>query len=62
MTVDCDPAAKPLAHIFKTLTDDYVGQLSLFKVLSGSIKIDDHLVNPRTGKTERMHSLLRVSG
>ena len=42
VTVSCDPAAKPLAHIFKTLTDDYVGQLSLFKVLSGSIKIDDH--------------------
>jgi len=62
MTVVCDPAGQPLAHVFKTLTDDYVGQLSLFKVLSGSIKADATLVNPRTGKSERLHSLLRVVG
>jgi len=34
-----------------------VGQLSLFKVLSGTIKTDDQLVNPASGTTERLHGL-----
>ena len=39
-----DPDGQPLAFVFKTIADPYVGQLSLFKVLSGTVKPDDHLV------------------
>jgi len=52
-----DPSAQPLAFVFKTIADPYVGQLSLFKVLSGTIKTDDQLVNPASGTTERLHGL-----
>ena len=38
------------------------GQLSLFKVLSGTIKADDQLVNPRTGADERLHGLFLAAG
>ena len=39
-----DPSGQPLAFVFKTIADPYVGQLSLFKVLSGTVRPDDHLV------------------
>ena len=43
--VTADAAGQPLAYVFKTIADPFVGQLSLFKVLSGTIKTDDHLIN-----------------
>ena len=43
--VTADPSGKPLAYVFKTLADQFVGQVSLFKVLSGTIAADDRLVN-----------------
>ncbi|MBN2624491.1 MAG: elongation factor G, partial [Acidimicrobiales bacterium] len=52
----------PLVHVFKTIADPYVGQISLFRVLSGTIRPDDHLVNSRTGVDERLHGLLTVRG
>ncbi|MHB8458240.1 MAG: GTP-binding protein, partial [Acidimicrobiales bacterium] len=42
--VSVDPAGPPLARVFKTLTDPYVGRISLLHVLSGSIKTDSVLV------------------
>jgi elongation factor G len=57
-----DPSGQPLAFVFKTIADPYVGQLSLFKVLSGTIKADDTLVNPRTGASERLHGLFHLRG
>ena len=36
---------EPLAYVFKTIADPFVGQLSVFKVLSGRIGADDQLLN-----------------
>ncbi|MCX5042531.1 elongation factor G [Aldersonia sp. NBC_00410] len=60
--VKCNPEGDPLAYVFKTQTDDYVGQVALLKILSGTIHADDVVVNQRTGTRERMHNLLRVFG
>jgi elongation factor G len=60
--IPADPDGKPLAMVFKTIADPFVGQLSLFKVLSGTIRNDDHLVNSRTGADERLHGLFVVRG
>ncbi|HEX4902343.1 MAG TPA: elongation factor G [Acidimicrobiales bacterium] len=60
--VPCDPSGPPVAFVFKTVTDPYVGQLSMFKVLSGSIAVDDVLVDVRTGEKQRLHGLVRVRG
>ena len=60
--VPADPSGDPLAFVFKTIADPFVGQLSLFKVLSGTIRNDDHLVNSRTGNAERLHGLFVVRG
>ncbi|MBC2643116.1 MULTISPECIES: translation factor GTPase family protein [unclassified Rhodococcus (in: high G+C Gram-positive bacteria)] len=61
-TVMCDPSGDPLAYVFKTQTDEYVGQVALVKILSGTVHADEVLVNQRTGAKERLHNLLRVLG
>ncbi len=60
--VKCDPEGDPLAFVFKTIADPYVGQISLFKVLSGTVRPDDHLWNTRSGTDERLHGLLTLRG
>jgi elongation factor G len=60
--ITADPKGQPLAVVFKTLADPYVGRISVFKVLSGTIRADDHLRNPRTGADERLHALFALRG
>jgi elongation factor G len=60
--VPVDPSGPPLALVFKTVADPFVGQLSLFRVLSGTITGDIRLVNTRTGGEERLHTLFRPFG
>lgn len=57
-----DPDADPLVFAFKTRVDDYLGQLTVFKVLSGTVATNDVLVNSRTGASERLHQLMEVCG
>jgi elongation factor G len=57
-----DEAADPLVTVFKTIADPYVGRITLFKVLSGTLHVDDHLVNPRSGADERLHGLALMRG
>ncbi|HSH60714.1 MAG TPA: elongation factor G [Acidimicrobiales bacterium] len=60
--ITCDPAAEPLAYVWKTLADPYVGRISVFKVLSGTIRPDTVLTNPRTHADERLHHLFTLRG
>jgi elongation factor G len=60
--VDADASGDPLAFVFKTIADPYVGQLSVFRVVSGTLRPDDHLINSRTGGDERLHGLLTLRG
>ncbi len=41
-------------QIFKTITDPFVGKLSMFKVLSGKIVKDETYLNSRTGAKEKV--------
>lgn len=60
--VTADPAGDPLVHVFRTVADPFVGQVSVFKVLSGTINGDDHLFNAVTGQDERLHGLFHLRG
>jgi elongation factor G len=60
--VRTDAGGEPLVYVFKTVADQYVGQLSYFKVLSGTIRNDDHLVEPASGTDERLHGLMHLRG
>jgi elongation factor G len=63
-TVDVapDPDGRPLAFVFKTTIDDFLGQISMLKVVSGTIRVDDTLVNTRSGAKERLHHLASLVG
>jgi elongation factor G len=60
--VPCDPAGQPLARVFKTIADPYVGKISLFKVLSGTVRPDAVLFNTRSKADERLHALFSLRG
>jgi elongation factor G len=60
--VACDPSAAPLARVFKTISDPYVGKISLLRVLSGTIRPDTVLTNSRTHGDERLHVLQLLRG
>ncbi len=60
--VTADPTGEPLAYVFKTIADPFIGQLSVFKVLSGTIAADQRLLNSTTGVEERLHALFLLRG
>ncbi|MDO8105992.1 elongation factor G [Isoptericola sp. b441] len=60
--VAADPAGDPLAYVFRTVADPFVGQVSVFKVLSGTIRNEDRLTNSETGTEERVHGLFKLRG
>ncbi len=60
--VACDPGGQPLARVFKTISDPYVGKISLLRVLSGTIRPDTVLTNSRTHDDERLHVLQLLRG
>lgn len=60
--IPCDPSGQPLAYVWKTLADPYVGRVSLFKVLSGTIRPDTVLTNPRSHTDEKLHALFTLRG
>lgn len=50
------------ALVFKTLADPFVGQLTYFRVFSGVVRSDTHVLNPGSGKDERFGQLYVVRG
>ena len=55
------PGGVPTAFVFKTMSDQY-GKYSMIKVLSGVITSDLALVNSRTGDTENLGRLYKMTG
>lgn len=52
----------PACFVFKTLADPFAGQLSILRVLSGSLKGDTNLKNMTSGESERIGALLYLNG
>ncbi len=53
----------PLAAIvFKTVADPFIGKLSYFKVESGKLTAQSHIINARTGAPERFAKLTAACG
>ena len=49
--------------MFKTISDQYVGQISMFKVVSGTVGNDDHPARRAHAATdERLHGLFHLRG
>lgn len=50
------------AIVFKTITDPYVGKMSLFRVYSGTVKADSMLYNPNKGTAEKIGKIFMLRG
>ena len=61
-TLPADPDGETVLHVFRTVADPFVGQVSVFKVLSGTVRTGDRLVSTATGTEERVHGLFRLRG
>jgi elongation factor G len=57
-----DSDASAVITVFKTFSDPYLGKISVFRVLRGTITADMHLVDTRTGLDERVGRLVRLIG
>ena len=51
-----------ITYVFKTLTDPFTGQLSLMRVLSGTVSSESTLQNLASGEAERLSSLGLLCG
>ena len=57
-----DAKAPSVALVFKTLQDPHIGKLSLFRVMTGTVKADTTLLNPARGGKERMGHVAWLMG
>lgn len=59
---DIDVEGEPALFVFKTVADPFVGKMSFFKVMSGSISRDMALKNYRSGSEERLAHIYIMKG
>ncbi|MEO8398998.1 MAG: GTP-binding protein, partial [Ignavibacteriaceae bacterium] len=57
-----EATGEPVLFIFKIISEQHVGELSLFKVYSGSVSAGMDLINESTNKTERLSQLSILNG
>ena len=50
------------AYCFKTISDLYSGTINIVKVNSGKLKLGDEILNPETGKTQKVSSMFYLEG
>jgi elongation factor G len=55
-----DVSEPTIALVFKISTDPFVGRLAYIRVYSGAVRQGQTIVNPHTGKTERIGRLVRM--
>ena len=58
----CDANGPACIFIYKTVSEPHVGELSFFKVYSGTVKSGMELENESTGVTEKINQLFFVEG
>lgn len=60
--LEASPDGPPCLFVYKTISEPHVGDLSFFKVYSGTVKSGMELVNETTGVTEKLNQLFVVEG
>jgi len=60
--VAADPSGPFAGFVFKTITDPHVGQLTVFRVMRGTVTADTPILNASTRNKERLGHLLKLEG
>jgi elongation factor G len=61
-SLPCNADGPPCIFIYKTFSEPHVGEMSFFKVYSGTIKSGMELVNESNNVTEKLNQLFVVEG
>ncbi|APF17086.1 translation elongation factor G [Caldithrix abyssi DSM 13497] len=61
-TIKVDPNGPTAALVFKTISEQHMGELSFFKVFSGKLKTGEDVINTRDGHTERIGQMFILNG
>ncbi len=56
------PEGEPAIFVFKTVADPFVGKMSFFKVMNGTVKRDMLMRNNTTGDNEKLAHIYTVNG
>ena len=59
---DIDPEGPTAVFVFKTVVDPFVGKMSFFKVMNGTLKKDMTLKNTTTGVSEKIAKIYTLRG
>lgn len=57
-----DPNAPAVVRVFKTTVDPFVGRLNMFRVINGTVKSGDTLIDGRTGESQKISSIYYLRG
>jgi len=57
-----DGKGEPVVFVFKTISEQHIGELSLLKVFSGTISAGLDLINENNNKTERLSQISLLNG
>ncbi|MFL5809667.1 MAG: elongation factor G [Flavisolibacter sp.] len=60
--LNCDASGPACIFVYKTISEPHVGDLSFFKVFSGTIKTGMELVNESNGVVEKINQLFLMEG
>jgi elongation factor G len=56
------PDGPPLAYVFKTMADPYIGKLSIFRIFSGTFKVNNSYYISSSQKTYKFTNLFKLQG
>lgn len=57
-----DASGSLCGFVFKTTADPFVGKINFVRIFSGTLKMDDHVLNVNREKDERVHNLFYAHG
>ena len=60
--IDVSPDGEPAIFVFKTVADPFVGKMSYFKVMNGTVKRDLLMTNNTTGDGEKLSHIYILNG
>ncbi len=61
-TLEIAPEGEPALFVFKTVADPFVGKMSYFKVMNGTVKRDLVMKNNTTGESEKLAHIYVMNG
>ena len=61
-SIEISPDGEPAIFVFKTVADPFVGKMSFFKVMNGTLRKDATMVNRTTGDNEKIAHIYTLKG